>query len=225
MTLIEVLVGIAILGLVTTMIWAGFSQTSRNKRRVEESADTYHVLSIALERIVRDLSTAFVSVHVNPSPSLQAMQTVFIGTDKGDTDRLDIASFSHQRLYQNAHESDAEEVSFFVTRHPQHSERKVLARRQQRRIDDHPKEGGQSMILVDDVVSFELEYLDPLTNEWLRSWDTTQASGQLNRLPAQVKIILTVIVGGENGPSREFKLATRASLPLRYALNHSAYNP
>ena len=225
MTLIEVLVGIAVLGLVATMIWAGFSQTSRNKQYVEGTADRYQVLSLALDRIVHDLSTAFVSVHVNPSPSLQTMQTAFVGTDKGDRDRIDITSFSHQRLYQNAHESDAEEVSFFVTDHPDHSERKVLARRQQRRIDDRPREGGQAMILVDHVIGFEVEFLDPLTNEWAKSWDTTQAAGQLNRLPSQVKIVLTVNADGDNQPEQKLTLATRATLPMSFALNHAAYKP
>ncbi|MCB9667487.1 MAG: prepilin-type N-terminal cleavage/methylation domain-containing protein [Myxococcales bacterium] len=225
MTLIEVLVAIAVLGLVTMMIWAGFSQTSRNKRRTENTAETYHVLSLALERMVRDLSTAFVSAHTNPSPSLQKVQTAFIGTDDGDFDRIDMSSFSHQRLYQNAHESDAEEVSYFVTDDPRRPRGKVLARRQARRVDEHPKSGGQAMVLVDRVLGFELEYLDSNTNEWTRTWDTRQANGQPNRLPSQVKIILTVNVAEDNEPERTLRLATRATLPLRFALNHAAYNP
>lgn len=223
MTLVEAMVAIAILSVVSVMVWGGFAQTSRNKERVEADLERNHIVSSALARMQRELSMAFVSAQVNPSPALVKTQTCFVGTDRSGGDRLDFTSFSHRRLYRDAHESDQNEISYFVTRHPEDARRKVLARRESRRIDDDPRRGGSVQILVDDVTDLELEYLDPLTTEWVRTWDTTQLTGQPNRLPAQVKIRLTVPHPRQRG--RTLTFGTRADVPIRFGLNHAIYNP
>lgn len=221
-TLIEAMVAILITSIIGTLVWGGFDQTSRNKARVEAGLDRFHTLRIALERMSREISMAFVSTHINENPQLQAVRTVFIGTDRGGGDRLDFCSFSHQRLYRNAHESDQNEISYFITNHPDGG-RKVLARREQARIDDDPEHGGRVQILFDDVKDFQLEYLDPASNEWLRTWNTTQgATGQPNRLPSQVKISITI--PSANG-RREETYGTRATIPIVWGLNHAVYNP
>jgi len=222
-TLVEALVAITILSLVTALVWTGFSQTSRNKSRVERQVDRYHVIQLTLERMARELSMAYVSAQVNPTPSLQTVRTAFVGSDRPNRDRIDFTSFSHRRLYRDAHESDQNELSYFVTDHPDDRSRRVLARREQNRIDDEPREGGTVQIMVDDIESFELEYLDPVSGEWLQSWDTTQPTLQPNRLPAQVKILLEV--ADPLDPRETTTFGTRVSIPLTWALNHATYNP
>jgi general secretion pathway protein J len=220
-TLVEAMVAVTILAIVATMVWGGFSQTARNKRRVEEQLEHYHVVRAALERMVRELKMAYVSVHVNPNPQLRTVKTAFVGKDRGHRDRLDFTSFSHRRLMRNAHESDQHELSYFVAQHPDEPDQNVLARREQDRVDDKPQQGGNIQILVEDVEELDIEYLDPLSGEWLRSWDTTQAAMQPNRLPAQVKITLTVPDIHDEDETQTF--GTRASIPLRWALNHAVY--
>ena len=222
-TLIEVFLAIAILAIVGTLVYGGFSQTAINKARVEESLDHYRTVNMALERMVRELSMAFVSTHVNPSPVLQFSQTAFIGTDELAGDRVDFTSFSHRRLYRNAHESDQNEISYFVTDHPDEPGVRVLARREQNRIDADPQHGGKSQILIEGVESLDIEYFDPLITDWVKTWDTTQFTGQPNRLPTQVKIRLEVQDPSRPGTTQVF--ATRAILPLQYGLNHANYNP
>lgn len=79
-------------------------------------------------------------------------------------------------------------------------------------------------VLLEDVEDFQLEYLDPVSGEWLDSWDTTQAAtGQPNRLPTQVRILLEV--PDPHRPSRTKTFGTRATIPLTWALNHAVYNP
>jgi general secretion pathway protein J len=218
-TLIEALAAITILAMVGTLVYGGFNQTFKNKARVEEDVDRYHILRLALERMGREVSMAYVSVHMNPNTMLQVMNTAFVGDDS----RLDFTSFSHRRLLRNANESDQNELGYFMARHPDKKRMEVLARREQHRIDEDPLRGGDIMILVEDVTGLRFEYLDPMSGEWLRSWDTTQAAMQPNRLPAQVKILLTV--PHPRRPKEELTLGTRAALPLQWALNHAAYNP
>jgi len=222
-TLLEIILAVTVLSLVGTMIYGGFSQTALNKARVEEDVDRSRVVHMALERMVRELSMAFVSTHVNPSPDLRVVQTAFIGKDNGKDDRIDFTSFSHRRLYRDAHESDQNEISYFVTEHPDDSRISVLARREQNRIDGDPRRGGKSQILVEDVEEFNLEYFDPLLSDWVQTWNTLDILAQPNRLPTQVRIRLTVKDPRRRGATQTF--GTRVTIPLTYALNHANYNP
>ena len=222
-TLLEIILAVTILALVGTMIYGGFAQTALNKARVESDVKHYRTVHMALERIVREVSMAFVSTHVNPSLDLRTVQTAFVGSDRGQDDRLDFNSFSHRRLYRNAHESDQNEISYFVTEHPDQPGERVLARREQNRIDEDPRRGGKSQILVEGVEEFNVEYFDPMLSEWIPNWATDDQFGQPNRLPTQVRVRLTVKDPRRTGKTHSF--GTRASIPITYALNHANYNP
>ena len=222
-TLLEIMLAVSVLALVGTMVYGGFSQTALNKARVEEDVDHSRIIHMALERMVRELSMAFVSTHVNPSLDLRVVDTAFIGKDNGKDDRIDFTSFSHRRLYRDARESDQNEISYFVTEHPEEPGVQVLARREQNRIDDDPRRGGKSQILIENIEEFNLEYFDPLLTDWVETWDTEDVLAQPNRLPTQVRIRLTVEDPRRRGQTQTF--GTRVTIPLTYALNHASYNP
>lgn len=222
-TLLEIILAVTILALIGTMIYGGFSQTALNKARVEEDADHSRIVHMTLERMTRELTMAFVSTHVNPSLDLRVVETAFIGKDHGNEDRIDFTSFSHRRLYRNAKESDQNEISYFVTEHPDDPRVDVLARREQNRIDEDPRRGGKSQILVEHVTEFNIEYFDPLITDWVQTWDSEDMLAQANRLPTQVRIRLSVEDPRRPGKSKTF--GTRVTIPLTYALNHANYNP
>ena len=146
-TLLEIMLAVSVLALVGTMVYGGFSQTALNKARVEEDVDRSRVIHMALDRMARELTMAFVSTHENPSPDLRVIDTAFIGSDRGKDDRIDFTSFSHRRLYRNARESDQNEISYFVTEHPDEPGVQVLARREQNRIDEDPRRGATTPAL------------------------------------------------------------------------------
>jgi len=218
MTLIEVMIAMTIFAAVGALVYGGFAQTSRAKTKLEAQLNRYHEVSSAMERMVRELSMAYVSMHFNPLSSLQSMRTAFVGKDSGFGDRVDFTSVSHTRLYRDAKESDQNEISYFVTDHPS-GEGKVLARRMQSRVDAKPQEGGRVEIMLEDVLGFELEYLDPVNWEWQTTWDTMTGTGQVNRLPAQVRIKLTI--PGIANPKQREVFGTRAVLPMTWAFNHA----
>ncbi len=223
MTLIETLIAVAVMSFVMTLVYSGFSQTTRVKDRVIERGDQEHRIFAALTRMSRELSMAYVSAQVNPSESLQVVRSTFVGTDRGSNDRLDFTAFSHQRLYANAHESDQEELSYFLTTNPDNRSHKVLARRSARRVDDRPGRGGSVQMLLDNVVGLNIHYYDNQTNEWVGHWNSDQGFEQPNRLPSQVRITLEV-KDGRNG-SKTRKYVMRATPRLIYALNHAVYMP
>jgi len=225
-TLVEVMVAVTILAMVTLMVWSGFSQTARTKRELSEVLDRSHAIHSAMGRMAREISMAYVSAQRNPDPNLRAMITAFVGVDHGERDRLDFNSFSHRRLYRNAHESDQNELSYFLAPNPEDGGRGyVLARRQQSRPDDAPGRGGEVQVLLEGVEELQFEYLDPVSMEWLDTWnsDPDAADAQRNRLPAQVKI--RVVVVDLDDPDETATYATRAVIQLTWALNHAVYNP
>jgi general secretion pathway protein J len=221
LTLIEVMVAMVIIAIVSTLLYTGFVQTAHNKQRIENELDRYHEIRTGLDRIVRELSMAYVSAQVNPVPALQMVNTCFVGTDSGKGARIDFTSFSHLRLYRDAHESDQNELSYYIDQDPHDSDENALVRREQRRIDEDPRKGGQVEVLIENVKGFELGYLENLTGEWVTTWDTTQAAMQPNRLPTQVRIKLTVPNVRGQGPDQVF--GTRVSLQMTLALNHAIY--
>ncbi len=223
MTLVEAMVAVTIVAMVGAIVWGGVSQTTRARARIERQVERYEGLGTALERMTRDLAAAFVSLHVNPDPSLQRVRTAFVGVDHAHRDRVDFTSFSHVRLRRDAHESDQHEVGYFMARDPDRPDGWVLARREQRRIDDDPLHGGQVYVLLPHVEEFDLEYLDPIGGQWITTWDSRQLTMQPNRLPAQVKIRLQV--QDPLHPDRSAVFGTRATVAVTWGLNFAVYNP
>jgi general secretion pathway protein J len=220
MTLIEVMVAMAMFASVGALVYGGFAQTSHAKRTMEHQLNRYHELRVTMERMVRELSMAYMTTHLNITSSRQGMRTTFLGKDSGFGDRIDFTSVSHTRVYRDAKESDQNELSYFLTDDPK-GKGQVLARRMQPRVDDKPEEGGRIEIMLEDVLEFDLQYLDAATWEWVSDWDAVQGVGQTNRLPAQVKITLTI--PAVNNPERREVFSTRAVLPMGWALNHANY--
>ncbi len=214
-TLLEVMVSIGIIALMTALVYSAMYGMSSSRRNMVEVGDRYHQGRAALGRMSRELGSAFISTH-QPFSSLQPpRQTAFIGTD-GSPDRVDFNSFSHRRLERDSHESDQNELSYFVASDPD-EDKLDLVRREAVYLDDDPEHGGVVQVLAEDVEQFDLEYLDPLTGEWLTSWDSMQPAAQLGRLPAQVRISL-VLRGGPTGTIRfETKTPIAIQLPLDFA--------
>ena len=215
LTLLEVLVAVAVLTLVSIMIYGAFSTINRGRQNAGQLADRYRLARLAMTRMSRELSESYLSAHVAMTPALITRITAFIGTGK----RVDFNAFAHRRILKDSHESDQCELSYFVATDPKKNLQSDLARREQIIIDELPGKGGASTILVDDIDSFSLRYLDPLTGLWTDSWDSTSTAAQFGRMPLQVEIKLVM----KGGPAGEpIRLATKTPIqipiPLAFAL-------
>jgi general secretion pathway protein J len=217
LTLIEAMVSIGVLALIGSLIYGAFDGMSRSRKGITQMADRYQQGRSAMARIAREIQTAFISRHgdyTNNSTmiSQQVRKTGFIGKDNGSFDRLDFTSFAHRQL--GPHESDQAEIGYFGSRNRE-TGATDLVRREDKYLDMDPDKGGVVNVLVEDVESFDIEYLDPLSKEWIGEWDTTQAAGQPLRLPMQVRITL-VIHGGPGG--KPIALRSRVSPAIQTAL-------
>jgi len=216
MTMIEVIVAIGILAMVAVLIHGVIDSLSRGKKGEGMRADRVHQGREALQRIVRDLSAAYLSMHVPTIQALQTEKTAFVGRHASQADRIDFAAFAHRRTDRDAHESDQAEIGYFVVPDPDVPEKMDLVRREQTPIDLEPLKGGIVDVVAEDIETFELKYLDPLTGQWVETWDSTQVTGQPNRIPLAVRIKLVLKGVGNGSP---YSYTTKVFLPIQQPLS------
>jgi general secretion pathway protein J len=211
MTLLEIIVSMAILAMLAVLIYGAFDSMSRGKKGEAMRSDRARQGREGILRITRDLSSAFLSMHNPVTTALITRGTAFVGTSGGTFDRVDFSAFAHRRVNRDSHESDECEVGYFVVSDPDVEGKMDLVRREQTPIDIDPRKGGVVNVVAEDVEEFDLKYLEPLTSQWLDTWDTTQVSGQPNRLPLEISIRL-VMKGVPGEPSTTY--ATKMMMPM-----------
>lgn len=217
MTLVEVVVAVAILGMISLLLYGAFDALSRGKKGEAMRAERARQGREAMARIVREMSSAYLSMHQPLSVALLSNRTVFVA-EMSTNSRVDFTAFAHRRLTRDAPESDQAEIGYYVARDPEREDKLDLVRREQTPIDYEPKQGGVSAVLAEDVESFTIRYLDPISTQWLEAWNTSQVSGQPNRLPFEVHVKLVLKSVG-NLPPLEFesKFMMQLTTPLSFA--------
>ena len=222
-TLVELLVAIVVLSLISVLIYNAFASMKRSREGIERVDDRYREGRLAMTRMTRELQSAYISLHAPINQSLMIQRTAFVGTSGTPADRLDFNSFSNRRMDKNSHISDQCELSYFGSANPDLSGVTDLARRISTSLDLDPKKGGRVEVLATDIDLFDLQYLDPLSGNWVDTWDTTQTvTGQPARLPVQVRIVLVLNGGSRQGYDRgqgTIRLVTKVALPIDNALS------
>lgn len=221
-TLLELLVAISILAMVSVLIYSAFASMRRTKEGLERVQDRYREGRIAMQRVTRELQSAYLSLHAPNDSSLLVVTTAFVGTRGNPIDRVDFNAFANLRRDRDAHESDQAELSYFGSPNPDLSGTTDLVRRLSNRPDLDPGKGGRVEVLATDIDLFELEYLDAETGLWTETWDSTQVTGQPGRLPYQVRITLVLNSGrrlSADGPRQRIRLMSTVHLPIQRPLN------
>jgi general secretion pathway protein J len=215
MTLIEVIVAIGVLAMVAVLIHGVIDSLTRGRKAEAMRTDRAHQAREALQRMVRDLSATYLSLHVPAVSVMMTSKTAFVGKSSVDYDRLDFTAFAHRRTERDSHESDQAEVGYFVVPDPGVSDKMDLVRREQTPIDLEPLKGGVVDVLAENVSEFKVRYLDPMTALWVDAWDSTQVSGQPNRLPLEVSIHL--VLKGVGGGA-DYAYTTKVFIPIQQPL-------
>ena len=190
LTLVEVMVAIAVLSMIAVLLYGAFDSLSHAKKAEAIRGDRAREGRSAITRMTRELQSAFLSMHNPGNPALQTRVVAFVGQNSEPFDRVDFQAFAHTRIEANSHESDQAEIGYFVTADPDVDGKMDLVRREQTPADMDPKKGGIVSVLCEDVDMFDVRYLDPMTSQWIETWDTMQALGQQSRLPIEIRITL-----------------------------------
>ncbi len=216
-TLLEVLVSVAILAMIAILIYGAFDSMSRGKKGEAIKAERARTGRSTLMRMTRELQSAFLSLHTPTNPSLVVRQTLFSSVNSPTFDRVDFTSFAHRRIRADVPESDQAEIGYFVVPNPDDTDKMDLVRREQSPINLDAKRGGQVNVMAEDVASFQLRFFDPLSWQWVETWDSLQAaSGQPNRIPYEIEITLIL---AHCPPGIDPKFQTKFQLPIQQPLS------
>ncbi len=205
----EVIIAISITVLMGALVTAALSTSLKAKETVEADADRYRQLRTAMNRMSREIGSAFVSDRYDAKRYRDAFDrpTNFVGA----RDRLLFTSFAHQRLYTDAKESDQMVVEYQVKSSTEKNARgrDDLMRRENPLVEDRMDRGGTEDVLYEGVKKLEFEYWDSERKEWDDEWDTRRAERK-SLLPTRVRITLISI--DETGKEAKYSTQVRVML-------------
>lgn len=166
MTLIEVMVATGVWVLLGVLVAGIMFSTINTQEQVSELQSRFHGGRVALDRLRKELTMAFVSLHQAED---KRTRTVFIG----ESNRILFATAAHEPLTRDARQSDQLEVEYRVdsVRDDKGERTKALIRKVKYHIDDRPGSGGREEVLVEGIKELELEYFDKFREDWTSDWD------------------------------------------------------
>ena len=210
MTLIEIMISLAIIGMMMTMAWTTISSASRARVNFVALEERNHEIRVAMARMVQDLQSAYLSS--NEDTAFDNRRTMFIGK----SEELRFSSFGHVTLWADANESDQTIIAYYLDDDREAPGKEALYRKELRRPSNEPWEGepGEHDILLRGVEKLELQYWDWKDKKWQETWDSTKQDAESKRLPTRVRIELTY----KNPRGDELKLSTQARVLLQEEL-------
>jgi general secretion pathway protein J len=185
--LAEAMVAITILAIIGALTYGTFARAMDARDRAQRVTRHYHEVRSGMLRMAREIETAFISRHKDCSDP--RTDTLFAVRRQGGSQRLDFTSFSHVKIKKDARESDQNALSYFIDKDPDDPRTMALMRREKKRIDDQPKEGGKVEVLAHGIDELSFEFYDPKQDRWDDEWDSTNLDHR-NTLPMFVKIKL-----------------------------------
>ena len=208
-TLMEVMVAVAITAGMGVAVSIAFSTGFAARDIVERDGERYRQLRVAMARMEREIGAAYVSDRYDAKRyrDQNDRPTNFIG----ERDKLLFTTLAHQRLYQDAKESDQAVVEYLVESSTDREARgrMDLMRRENPVLGDHMDRGGTKDVLFEDVKKIELAYWDSDKKEWDDEWDTRRVERK-SILPTRVKITITAL--DELGKETRYTTQTRVML-------------
>lgn len=214
-SLIEVLVAVSLLAMISMLIFQGMGTVVGSKERFEKKGDSFHAGSLALNRMTRDLQSAFLFFSVEflgvSVGGDQMTKNVFIGENNGDQDTVTFETLSHIRYLKDVKESDQAEVSYFLEPMEDGQGLFALKKRESSPPDAEFKEGGTTITLLEGIKSLNFRYYDGRKLEYVEEWDTTKAD-HVNRLPRSVEI--TLVIQDPEDEENTYRFSTVALLEM-----------
>ena len=222
MTLIEIMIVLTLLVAVMAFSWGSYGVAINAQERMQDINERLHGVEQAVNRIVRDMSTAFITTHGDDDSQTEIRyKTGFLGDDE----RVDFTSMGYVRMFRDEKVGDQSEISYFLKemRNEDGDFETYLVRREQAPINDDFTQGGTILPLLDHVESFRLQYWDSEKADisvgddgWVDEWDTEKEEFK-GRLPSRVKIEIEIEdpLGGED----PMLITTQAQIHLTKALD------
>ena len=189
-TLMEVMLAIAMVGLIMTAVYSVLYATLRARDQIERESLVSKIGPSILDLIERDVRGAFcLDIHGND---------VFLGEHRllnGEpADRFHMITTTDSTIVEKSDNedvrSDLSEVSYLLRQNPQAPELLELYRRQDFHVDDRIAEGGIYELVYSRIKALQITYIKDLYEgaEELEEWNAKKR----NRLPAAMRVRLSL---------------------------------
>lgn len=208
-SLLEVMVAVALTAAMGAMALGAFRQVDRAQEISRAQGDRYAGARLALTRLARELSMAFISDHYD-SGRMRERPSMFMGRE----DRILFTTFAHERLVKDARESDQAVVEYTLDADPENPGEQALFRRARARVDEDAERGGRRDVVAEHITSFTLQYWDEKRKDWSREW-STRSVDHASELPGRVRVALEMKLAD----GRIEKLSTEARVALTRPLD------
>jgi type II secretion system protein J len=207
-TLFEVLMALAILGVVLSVLYMTFYQSMAVLAHTEDRAETIQQGRLILERMTAELKGAFIP----PQESLSKnFRYGLVGKAKKEDeefrDRLDFTTVGYGQADPVESRRDIGELSYFLDYEPG-GRRLTLFRRQDDGMDGDLLKGGRSFAICDRVRGLSFLFFDRLGGKQ-KEWNSLEGA-QRNQLPTRIEIELKL----EDNRGRVHTFRTQVYLPL-----------
>jgi len=228
-TLFEVMVAIAILGMVVGLIYGSFATTARSKEEIEIGNDIYHEARWALDKLEPDLASAYGTS--NPNSQAVFLSLNHTGASGAPQDYLHFSTFSHVKFNPLSRESDQANIKYFVMTNPETGvptlyrweDASMTPQDDISGTDPSSWNGeGQVFELAEGVLAFDLRFWDGY--DWTEEWDSRELTAEdevsetiesydeemTNTLPMAVDVAL--VMAGPDGEELLFHTKMRLLL-------------
>jgi prepilin-type N-terminal cleavage/methylation domain-containing protein len=204
MTLIEVMIAIALIGVISTFTYMTISGASAVAEESSARSDLNAMGRGAMEIMRRELTASFISGN-----QTEYYKTVFVGTDRDPVDEVYFVARAHEKRYAAKKEGDTAEYGYWSEPDIHGGSFRTIMHREAPIIDDDPETGGTVHALCHNVRELQLRYYDAEKEEWVEEWDS-EGSDYTGRVPKAIEIRLEL--EDQEGRTASFFTRTRVLL-------------
>jgi len=200
-TLLEILIAIAIFGMVIGLAYSSYNATFHIINSAEEQTNTFAKARISMERIMADLE----SFYMGNEMFFKGKSKSF-GAYNGDS--LEFTSTAHIQLYPGDVSTGPVVIRYRVTEDPE-SDSLLLYRLESPLLKpDTTDKDNSGLLLSDSLKEVIFSYLDEDEQE-KESWGDEDDTGDDSTLPSLIKISLRFNDNEEEGAGTLFQTAIR----------------
>jgi len=207
-TLFEVVITLAILGIVLSVLYMTFYQSMAALAHTEDRAEVIQQGRLILERMTAELKGAFITPQESLSKNFRyGLVGKSTKEDEQFRDRLDFTTVAYGQSDPAEGKRDIAEVSYFLDHEPG-GKGLTLFRRQDDGLDGDLLKGGRSLAICDRVRSLSFLFFDRAGGKQ-KDWSSLDGAHR-NELPTRVEIELKL----EDGRGQVHGFRTQVYLAL-----------
>lgn len=205
-TLLELILAIAIAAVIITTVNFAFFHSHRNIETVGASREVYQTVRIVMDRMVKDLTCAYLPSDDRQMTADEISLYRFQGVndDSGGRDRDSISFTTATDIGFSRFSGSVGEVGYYLKEHEDADGTYILVRREDLGPHYGVTTAGHEMEIAEGITGMDIVYLDEYGAE-NNEWDLLQRL----TLPRQVKVTLTMKSGDD-----ALSFSVTASLPL-----------